>query len=79
MAMQIPVPLGNEKIHNTAEGATQCIVFVVCPDCLMIAAAQWGDRLESTDGPVEHVRVACVNRHWFFMPADTFIERLQNY
>ena len=78
MAMQIPAPLGNEEIHGTAEGAAQCVEFVSCPDCLMIAAAQWGDRLESTDGPVDHVRVTCVNRHWFLMPADTFAERLQN-
>jgi hypothetical protein len=37
-----------------------------------------GDRLKSTDGPVEHVRVTCVNRHWFFMPADTFTERAES-
>jgi hypothetical protein len=77
--MQIPAPLGNEEIHNTAEGATQGIEFVICPDCSMIAAVQWGDDfLESTDGPVEHVRVTCVNRHWLLIPADTFTDRLQN-
>ena len=56
MAMQIPAPLGSEDIRNTAERATQCIDFVVCPDCSMIAAAQWSDCLDSTDGPVENVR-----------------------
>jgi hypothetical protein len=24
----------------------------------------------STDGPIELVRVRCVRRHWFLMPAD---------
>jgi hypothetical protein len=32
--MQIPAPLGNEEIHNTAEGATLGIEFVTCPRLL---------------------------------------------
>ncbi len=24
--------------------------------------------LPSTDGPLEHVRIRCVQRHWFAMP-----------
>jgi len=24
--------------------------------------------LDSTDGPVEHARIRCVRRHWFYMP-----------
>jgi hypothetical protein len=24
---------------------------------------------ESTDGPVEHVRISCLNRHHFYMPS----------
>jgi hypothetical protein len=36
-----------------------------CPQCG--APAEVIDRfvLESTDGPIEHVRVHCVARHWF--------------
>jgi hypothetical protein len=36
-----------------------------CPECG--APAEVTDRfaLESTDGPIEHVRVQCVRRHWF--------------
>ena len=39
-----------------------------CPECG--EAAEVVDRhvLESTDGPIEHVRVCCVQRHHFFMP-----------
>jgi hypothetical protein len=39
-----------------------------CPDCG--APAEVTDRfaLESTDGPIEHMRVQCVLRHWFLMP-----------
>ena len=42
-----------------------------CPECG--APAEVTDRsvLESTDGPVEHVRVVCVRRHWFLMSTAT--------
>ncbi len=38
-----------------------------CPECG--APAEVTDRftLESTDGPIEHVRVHCVARHWFLL------------
>ncbi|WP_191298925.1 CBS domain-containing protein [Lentzea cavernae] len=29
---------------------------------------QWLAVLDSTDGPVEHAKIFCVNRHWFFLP-----------
>jgi hypothetical protein len=40
-----------------------------CPDCG--APAEVTDRctLESTDGPMEHLRVVCVRRHWFLLSA----------
>jgi hypothetical protein len=43
--------------------------LVVCPECA--APAEVVDRfaLPSTDGPVEHVKVACLMRHWFLLPA----------
>jgi hypothetical protein len=43
--------------------------LVVCPECA--APAEVVDRyvLPSTDGPVEHVKVQCLGRHWFVLPA----------
>ena len=43
--------------------------LVVCPECC--APAEVVDRfvLASTDGPVEHVEVACLARHRFLLPA----------
>jgi hypothetical protein len=43
--------------------------LVVCPECF--APAEVVDRyaLPSTDGPIEHVKVMCVVRHWFLLPA----------
>lgn len=40
----------------------------LCPDCGAIAEVLWRDVLESTDGPVEHGKIQCLNRHWFLMP-----------
>jgi hypothetical protein len=40
----------------------------LCPECGALAEVQWRDVLESTDGPVEHARIVCVDRHWFLLP-----------
>jgi hypothetical protein len=42
--------------------------LTTCPDCGNAAEIQWRDVLESTDGPVEHAKVVCVERHWFVLP-----------
>ena len=42
--------------------------LTTCPECGRPAEVEWRDVLESTDGPVEHARVTCVDRHWFFVP-----------
>jgi hypothetical protein len=43
--------------------------LVVCPECA--APAEVVDRfaLPGTHGPVEHVKVRCLHRHWFLLPA----------
>jgi hypothetical protein len=43
--------------------------LVVCPECA--APAEVVDRfaLPSTDGDVEHVKMRCLGRHWFLLPA----------
>ena len=42
--------------------------LVVCPECA--APAEVVDRfaVPSTHGPVEHVKVQCLGRHWFLLP-----------
>jgi hypothetical protein len=40
-----------------------------CPECGAPAEVVDRDALESTDGPVEHVRILCARRHWFLMSA----------
>jgi len=42
-----------------------------CPECGRPAEVESREVLESTDGPVEHARIACLDRHWFFLPVAT--------
>jgi hypothetical protein len=43
--------------------------LVACPECA--APAEIVDRfaMPSTDGAVEHLKVQCLSRHWFLLPA----------
>jgi hypothetical protein len=41
---------------------------VSCPDCAQPAWVEWRDEVNSTSGPVVHVKVRCLDRHWFLMP-----------
>ena len=47
--------------------------LITCPECGHLAEVEWRDVLDSTDGPVEHARIRCIQRHWFLMP----VERLE--
>lgn len=42
-----------------------------CPTCGAAAEVPWRAVARSTDGPIEHVKVLCVRRHWYLMPAAT--------
>jgi hypothetical protein len=44
-----------------------------CPECGAPAEITEVVILGSTDGPIDHARVRCVRRHWFFMPADRLV------
>lgn len=39
-----------------------------CPECENVAEIIDRFVLESTDGPIEHVRVRCLSDHHFLMP-----------
>jgi hypothetical protein len=42
--------------------------ITTCPECGQPATVQWRAVLESTDGPMEHARIDCLDRHWFLLP-----------
>jgi len=44
---------------------------VACPECGGTAVVEWRDVVQSTEGPVEHVKIRCSDRHWFLMLAES--------
>jgi hypothetical protein len=58
----------SQEVDNMTDNHNE-LDLVVCPECA--APAEVVDRIAfpSTDGPVEHVKVQCLGRHWFLLPA----------
>jgi hypothetical protein len=56
--------MNNNKIHIPTEP------LVECPACGLPAEITDRFVLNGAPAPVEHVRVVCVKRHWFTVPAD---------
>jgi hypothetical protein len=46
--------------------------LTVCPKPSCSSPAEIFDRsaLQSTDGPIEHVHIRCLNRHHFLLPVE---------
>jgi len=44
--------------------------YVACPECSEPAEIIDSFTLNSTDGPLEHVKVRCQAGHWFSLPAE---------
>lgn len=42
--------------------------LTTCPECGRPAEVVRRDVLASTDEPIEHARVTCIDRHWFYLP-----------
>jgi hypothetical protein len=46
--------------------------LVECPTCGVPAEITDRFTLAGAPGPVEHVKVVCVRRHWYTLPVDVF-------
>ena len=44
--------------------------MVECPTCGLPAEVTDRFMLDGAPGPVEHVKIACVARHWYTLPTD---------
>jgi hypothetical protein len=44
--------------------------LTTCPECGAPAEVRDRHVLESTDGPIEHARIGCLQRHYFFLPLE---------
>jgi hypothetical protein len=51
--------------------ATTSLDLVACPECQEAAKVEWHSNVYSTEGPVEVVKIMCLNRHCFLMPSAT--------
>jgi hypothetical protein len=56
---------------TTGEPNEMSLDLTSCPDCGALAQVTERAVLDSTAGPVEHVRVVCLSRHWFLLPASS--------
>ena len=54
------------------------LTIVGCPECNQAAEVLERFALESTDGPIEHVRLSCLVRHHFLMPAEMLSRAASN-
>jgi len=61
---------GTRERASRHEAANVIQSLTACPECGLPAEITDRFSLSSTDGPVEHVALACVDGHYFRMPAD---------
>lgn len=54
--------------ESDGDGSPAELETVECPECGAPAELVSEGWLDSTNGPVEHVRVWCIHRHNFLMP-----------
>jgi len=61
--------MNNHTLHNTE---LQPRALVDCPTCGLPAEITDRFTLGGAPGPVEHLNVVCVRRHWYTLPVDMF-------
>ena len=59
-------------MHDNQE--TSSLEWTNCPQCGQLAEVVDRDVWPSTDGPVEHLHVRCVDRHRFVLPASSLAQ-----
>jgi hypothetical protein len=50
-----------------------------CPQCDAPAAAEWSAQLDCSGTTITHVKVRCLDRHWFLLPADRLQSRSSTF
>jgi hypothetical protein len=59
-----PQPAGVRAPATSREGD-----LVSCPECGAPAIVEWSSSVGTTDAPLEHLKIRCVQKHWFLLPA----------
>jgi hypothetical protein len=57
-------PANSDLVEGTGH-----LVLVACPDCGATAEVEWQSAGTGTDCAPVLVKIRCLNRHWFLMPA----------
>lgn len=52
--------------------------MIDCPECGLPAEVLDRYVLESTDGPIEHVKIKCVQGHWFNCDLERLVTHERN-
>jgi hypothetical protein len=63
-------PLDTGECPGQHERTSVMQSVIACPECGLPAEVTERFSLSSTDGPVEHVALACLDGHYFRMPAE---------
>lgn len=65
-----------EDEYEEEDDDVEPVEFTDCPQCGAIATVSLRNYLESTDGPVPHVKVQCgvESSHWFYGQENTLIK-----
>ena len=58
--------------HEPDSTELQTDALVDCPTCGLPAEITDRFTLGGAPGPVDHVRIVCVRKHWYTLPVDTF-------
>jgi hypothetical protein len=65
----------NDHTHKPADTELTLGALVECPTCGVPAEITDRFTLGGAPGPVEHVKVVCVRRHWYTLPVDSELVR----
>ena len=65
------------KIAGVLSGVSPVLTLVFCPECDVPAEVTDRFSLPSTEGPVDHVALACAAGHHFRMPSDMLAAEAQ--
>jgi hypothetical protein len=62
--------MSEHRIVGSRRGVRPVLTLIFCPECDVPAEVTDRFSLPSTEGPVDHVALACAAGHHFRMPSD---------
>lgn len=69
MSEALNATTASTSVDARAGGVTHEGDLVGCPECGSPAIVEWTDSMASTSGPIEHLKIRCVRKHWYLLPA----------